>query len=421
MRTSLTTLLLLVIFSLNLSAKKIIVCSTCSIKTVKEAVNIAEKNDTLIIKKGLYKEHDITIDKTLTLIGEDYPIIDAELKDKLFTVIADSVTFKGLHIKNIAQSYTEDKAAIRIKKQKYFVVEDNIIENIFFGVYIQACKGGVIKNNKITAQAQDEFNSGNAVHIWHSKNIKVLDNILSGARDGIYLEFVDSSYIKGNISKDNVRYGLHFMFSNDDEYRNNTFKDNGAGVAVMFSKRIIMDSNTFKENWGSASYGLLLKEIYDGEIRNNTFQENTIGINTDGSNRINIYNNNFIQNGWAIKVLGGCYYNNIKGNNFLNNTFDLSYKGPINDNIYNGNYWSTYSGYDLDKDGIGDIPYRPVKLFSYIVNRTPETIVLLRSLFVDLIDFSERVSPVFTPDNLLDNVPQMKPFNIKHNITHLQK
>ena len=74
----------------------------------------------------------------------------------------------------------------------------------------------------------------------------------------------------------------------------------------------------------------------------------------------------------------------------------------------NNNYWSNYTGYDLDKDGAGDIPYRPVKLFSYIVNRTPETIILLRSLFIDIIDFSEKVSPIFTPDNLIDETPEMK-------------
>ena len=76
--------------------------------------------------------------------------------------------------------------------------------------------------------------------------------------------------------------------------------------------------------------------------------------------------------------------------------------------MFKGNFWSSYTGYDLDKDGVGDVPYRPVKLFSYVVNRTPETIVLLRSLFMDIIDFSERVSPVFTPDNLKDAQPLMK-------------
>jgi nitrous oxidase accessory protein len=55
------------------------------------------------------------------------------------------------------------------------------------------------------------------------------------------------------------------------------------------------------------------------------------------------------------------------------------------------------------------VPFRPVKLFSYVVNKTPETIILLRSLFVDMINFSERVSPVFTPDDLSDEKPLMKP------------
>ena len=91
---------------------------------------------------------------------------------------------------------------------------------------------------------------------------------------------------------------------------------------------------------------------------------------------------------------------------------DISYKGKINGNIFDKNYWSEYTGYDLDKDNIGDVPYRPVKLFSYVVNKTPETIILLRSIFVDIINFSEKVSPIMTPDNLKDNQPMMKPIKI---------
>ena len=171
-----------------------------------------------------------------------------------------------------------------------------------------------------------------------------------------------------------------------------------------------MERNKFTENWGTASYGLLLKEIYDCEVLNNTFNENTLGIFVDGSSRVNYLKNHFVQNGWAIKVSGGCYSNNFRGNNFLNNSFDVSYNSRMNDNSFNGNFWSSYSGYDLDRDGTGDVPYRPVKLFSYIVNRTPETIILLRSLFVDIINFSEKVSPAFTPDDLVDTFPAMKSF-----------
>ncbi|RZV59185.1 MAG: nitrous oxide reductase family maturation protein NosD, partial [Flavobacteriaceae bacterium] len=188
----------------------------------------------------------------------------------------------------------------------------------------------------------------------------------------------------------------------------NIFENNGAGVAVMFSKGIKMYNNIFRENWGSASYGMLLKEINDAEIKGNLFEENTIGINIEGSNRIVYKNNEFRNNGWAIKVRGACYTNEFVNNNFLYNSFDIAYNSKVNDNIFYSNFWSNYTGYDLNKDGIGDVPYRPVKLFSYIVNRTPETIILLRSLFIDIIDFSEKVSPVFTPDKLLDHNPSIK-------------
>ena len=169
-----------------------------------------------------------------------------------------------------------------------------------------------------------------------------------------------------------------------------------------------MYNNRFQDNWGTASFGLLLKEINDLEIKNNLFESNTIAISVEGANRVNYFNNEFKSNGWAIKVRGACYTNLFKGNFFLNNSFDVSYNSRINDNLFEGNYWSNYRGYDLNKDGVGDVPYRPVKLFSYIVNRTPEAIILLRSLFIDIIDFSEKVSPVFTPDGLMDRYPLMK-------------
>ena len=173
--------------------------------------------------------------------------------------------------------------------------------------------------------------------------------------------------------------------------------------------QLYLHNNIFKLNWGTASYGLLLKEIYDANIYDNIFEQNTIAVNAEGSNRVTYERNNFVNNGWAIRFLGACYGNKLHQNNFLNNAFDISYNGRINGNLFDKNYWSEYTGYDLNNDGLGDIPYRPIKLFSYVVNRTPESIILLRSLFIDIINFSEKVSPVFTPDNLKDFNPLMKP------------
>ncbi|WP_324026279.1 nitrous oxide reductase family maturation protein NosD [Maribacter sp. BPC-D8] len=404
---SLLIFTLVLMVTANLWAKPIVICDSCEVKSISEGIKIAMEFDTLLVKKGTYKEYNILIDKPLTLIGEDYPIIDGEEKGEIIRIVSDGVTLDGFFIINVGTSYTTDHAAIRVVKSENFLIQNVVLEKLFFGIYLEKSSNGKVYHNKIIGDAKDEYNSGNGIQLWYSHHVEVSNNIVQGARDGIYLEFSDNIAIHNNKSTGNLRYGLHFMFSDDDIYTDNIFENNGAGVAVMFSKNIVMKGNTFRKNWGTAAFGMLLKEINDAEISNNTFEENTIGINIEGSNRIDYKGNNFIKNGWGIKVLGACYTNTFSGNNFLYNSFDISYDSNLNDNVFDGNYWSDYTGYDLDKNGIGDVPYRPVKLFSYIVNKTPESIVLLRSLFMDIIDFSEKVSPVFTPDNLLDINPLM--------------
>jgi len=401
-------IVLSLICCVSVYGKQIEVCSTCDVKTIKQAIDLSSDGDVILVKSGVYKEHDIIINKSIHIKGIDRPVIDGEFKETIFRFTANNFSLSGLEIINVGQSYTKDFAAILVSKSNDFVIENNILKKVFFGILVEKSKKGTISNNEVSSDAISQANSGNGIHLWHCSNMSVSNNKLTGLRDGIYFEFVKKSKVFNNESYKNLRYGLHFMFSNENSYYNNIFKNNGAGVAIMFSKYIKMHHNKFEHNWGSASYGLLLKEIYDAEIENNIFEQNTIGISVDGSTRINYHKNTFVRNGWAVKIIGACYENVFSENNFLSNALDLSYNSKINTNKFEGNYWSEYAGYDLDRDGVGDIPYRPVKLFSYIVHNTPETIVLLRSMFVDIINFSEKVSPVFTPDNLIDSNPLMK-------------
>ena len=401
-------LTLFALFTVVASGRQIEVCPTCPVSSIQEGINRAASGDTVLIREGIYREHDIQIDKSVELVGEENAVIDGENQGTVLSVHADGFGIRGLRIINVGQSYTKDFAGILVNGSKDFVIEDNVLEQVFFGVLIEKSSGGTVRNNQVRSNSVSQASSGNGIHLWHCSEMDIHSNELSGLRDGIYFEFVKESKVSDNKSHDNLRYGLHFMFSNNNAYFDNEFRSNGAGVAIMFSKFVEMYRNRFVHNWGSASYGLLLKEIYDAEIEDNLFEQNTIGISVDGSTRINYSNNDFVRNGWAVKIIGACYDNLFSRNNFLNNALDLSYNSKINSNRFDNNYWSEYSGYDLDRNGIGDVPYRPVKLFSYIVHNTPETIILLRSLFVDIINFSEKVSPVFTPDNLLDNNPLMK-------------
>ena len=393
----------------NLNAAEIEVCKGCKISTITEAVTLAKDGDVIRIKKGIYKEFDIHIlNKSIRIVGEDFPVIDADMKGTVFSVQADNFSIEGLNIRNIGKSHTREYAAIVVAKSNNFVIRDNILENVFFGILVERSSGGRITGNKVSSNATQQDNSGNGIHLFHSKEMTVSHNEVSGTRDGIYLEFASNSKVSNNICKNNLRYGLHFMFSDHNEYLDNLFESNGAGVAVMFSKHIKMYRNVFKKSWGNAAYGLLLKEINDADLSNNIFENNTVAISADGTNRINYIENDFRNNGYAINIRGACYRNVFKRNNFLYNAFDVAYSGMLNENVFDQNYWSGYSGYDLNRDGIGDVPHRPVKLFSYLVNKSPEAIVMLRSLFIDIIDFSEKVSPIFTPAELMDANPQIR-------------
>jgi len=228
-----------------------------------------------------------------------------------------------------------------------------------------------------------------------------------GHRDGIYFEFVENSLIRGNLSAHNIRYGLHFMFSPGNEYIENRFEANGAGVAVMYTQHVTMRNNVFSHNWGPSSYGLLLKEIGDSEITGNQFIGNTVGLHAEGSNRLRVTGNEFVRNGYAARIMANSMDGTFTGNDFVGNAFDVVTNSRQNFNTFDSNYWSAYRGYDLDRDGVGDVPYHPVGLFSLLVEKTPPSIVLLGSLFVNIIDITERVMPVFTPEALVDKNPRM--------------
>jgi nitrous oxidase accessory protein len=377
-------------------------------RTVAEAVAAAQPQDVVIVRRGTYREPTIVIDRPLTLQGEPGAVLDGEEERQLMRVAADSVTIRGLVLRNVGTSYMEDRAAITVENATHCVIEDNRIENAFFGIYLANAGWCRIERNVVTAHKGREAAAGNGIHLWYSKEVLIRDNDVRGHRDGIYFEFVEDSRVEHNRAEGNLRYGLHFMFSNRCEYRANVFRGNGAGIAVMYTKHVIMEDNAFEDNRGTAAFGLLLKDITDSHVIGNTFARNTVAIMAEGVNRTRVENNVFTANGWAIKLMANSEDNLFTRNDFSGNAFDVATNSRQNFSTFNGNWWDRYGGYDLDRDGIGDVPFRPVRLFSLIVERNAPSLVLLRSLFVTLLDVAERVAPVITPATLIDEQPRMK-------------
>jgi nitrous oxidase accessory protein len=400
-------LLILLLFSSFVNAKVIEVGANQAFKSINKAMALAKDGDTVVVNKGLYREGTIIIDKKIVFIGKGFPVLDGQKKYEVISVKADGVVVNGFKIIRSGHGSLVEPCGIKVYSRNNIVIQNNILNDNFFAIYIQNGKNCTIKNNKIIAYAKEEQEIGNGIHCWKSSYITVTSNFISGHRDGIYFEFVSNSTIKRNRSENNLRYGLHFMFSNDDAYVANTFKNNGAGVAVMYSHRVKMYSNYFIENWGDSAYGLLLKEITDSYIVGNLFNENTSGIHMEGITRTLIQKNIFKANGWGMNIQASCMDNVIKNNNFLGNTFDISTNGSLVMNTFDSNYWDKYEGYDLNKDGIGDVPYHPLSLFAVLTQKNPSVMLLYRSFMITLLDKSEKILPSITPDNFIDNTPLM--------------
>jgi nitrous oxidase accessory protein len=377
-------------------------------RSVKSTLALAAAGDTIKIMPGIYQEGNIVIQKSICLFGSGYPTLDGENKFEIFTIAAKRVSITGLRLINTGVASINDISAINAIECSQLLVMNNQFENTFFGIHLANSKNCRVENNVLHSNIDAEHQIGNGIHAWKCDSITIRNNQISGHRDGIYFEFVTNSLIEKNFSHNNMRYGLHFMFSHHDEYQSNTFENNGAGVAVMYTKGVIMRGNKFKDNWGSSAYGLLLKDIGDSQIDQNQFSKNTIAVYMEGTSRCHFEGNNFIGNGWAVKIQANCDGNVFSKNNFLSNTFDMATNGSLVLNAVDDNYWDKYEGYDLNKDGIGDVPYHPLSLYSMVVEKMPSSVMLWHSFLVYLLDRSERVVPSVTPETLKDLHPAIR-------------
>ena len=377
-------------------------------RTVTAAVQAAPLGATIVVRAGHYREPTVMVERSVTLMGDSGAVLDGQGTHAIIIVRGDHVTIRGFEFLNTGSSYVEDRAALRVADATDCRIEHNHFTGTFFAIYLARAAGCNVTDNVIVGQRGREAITGNGIHLWSSRDIRVSRNVIRGHRDGIYLEFTRHADVRDNVSEMNGRYGMHFMYTDSSIYAGNTFRDNGGGVAVMYSKVVSMTKNLFSSNHGPTSYGLLLKEIQDARLSGNTFRRNTVGLLCDGADRMIALDNQFEDNGWAVRMLASTVDGKVEGNSFVRNTFDVAVNGFGTSTVFAGNWWDAYHGWDLNRDGIGDVPYHPVRLFALLVEHAQPALLLQRSLFVRLLDAAERALPVLTPSGVVDARPLMQ-------------
>ena len=385
----------------------VVVSPTGPVTSIQQALDRVVDGGTVRVQAGRYREPTLVIERPVRLEGEPGAVLDGEGARAILAVNANGVAVRGLTFRNTGGSQVEDRAALRIFESADCLVEDNLFEDTFFALLLQRVDGCQVRRNVMRGMTGSQSGTANGVHLWYSANVLVEDNHITGHRDGIYFEFARQATARRNHVSGSLRYGLHFMFSDSCRYEGNQFAENRSGVAVMYARHVAVVGNEFVRNHGAAAYGLLFKEINDSEVRDNDFTDNTVGLLMEGANRNHVSGNRFEGNGWALRLLADAQDNLVEDNVFARNLFDVGTNSRSHYSVIRGNHWDRYRGYDLDRDGTGDVPHAPVRLFALVVERAPSALVLVRSLVADALDLAERVAPVLTPATLVDEAPRM--------------
>lgn len=364
--------------------------------------------DSIYLSAGIFTGY-FSIEKRLTIIGAAGSVIDGGGEGDVITIAADSVEIKGITIRNSGTRLLKDMAGIKIVGN-YVTIEDcRIIDNLH-GIYVKGGNNAVIRGNTIIGRDYiQESDRGNGIHLWSTEGNIIENNEISFARDGIYFSFAHETLIKNNHIHD-LRYGLHYMYSNENIFEDNLFDYNVAGSALMYSENIHFERNVFAHCRGFRAYGILLQSVDNCTAEGNLVIDNTRGVFLDDSNHNIFKSNDIVQNDLAVQVNASCENNILAGNNFISNLSMAMMDGSaIDNNAWNengrGNYWSDYNGYDLDFDGLGDIPHDLSSLFEFMESDYPAIRFYLYSPAASLLEAAEKRLPILKRKAVEDDYP----------------
>ncbi|RMF59657.1 MAG: nitrous oxide reductase family maturation protein NosD, partial [Calditrichaeota bacterium] len=383
--------------------------------TITEALNAAQAGDSILISPGIY-DGPLIIDKSISLVGEKFPIIDGRGKGTVILVTAPNVTITGFRIRNSGISLNNEDAGISINARRA-TIENNQIEDVLFGVYLRKADSSLIQNNIIKGKPELEIaRRGDLIRAWYTNAVRVENNRLFFGRD-VIIWFSKNSIVKNN-RVSNARYGIHFMYSDDCLIEHNALTGNSVGVYLMYSKRLTLRKNTIAYNRGPSGFGIGLKDFDDGLLEENVIVDNRVGIFVDNSprevnSRMTYHGNVIAYNDVGISLLAFIRRSHLYQNSFIENYEQVGIigSGEFTGNQWDENYWSDYAGFDADHDGLGDIPYKSQNFYEELISRKPQFRLFIYSPAIQALDFTTRAFPMVTPrPKLMDKHPRIAPY-----------
>lgn len=383
-------------------------------------ISEARAGDTIRVPAGIYREH-LRIDKPISLIADGEVVIDGGGRGDIIEITAPDVTLRGFTIRHTGIDLDKENAAIRVTAPRA-TIEHNTLEDILFGIDLRESPDSRVASNRIGGKALDIARRGDGLRLWRSDRSIIEGNTIHDGRDAI-LWYSRGVVVRNNIGYD-CRYGLHLMFSDDITIVNNEFRRNSVGIYLMYSAGVELSGNRLIQNRGPSGYGIGLKETDRFSVRGNLIVGNRSGVYIDGSPFTDAQPGEFHGNTIAYNDVGFTFLPSARGNELVDNNFidnidqvAVAGRGSLDANQFwkgeRGNFWSDYTGYDQDRDGIGDFVHESQTLFENMMDKEPKLRLFLFSPAQQAIEFVGRALPAVRPEaKFIDEVPLMSPVPI---------
>ncbi len=381
------------------------------------ALAVAEPGTTITVPTGVYPG-PLQIDKPVTLIGVDWPVIDGGGTGDVIRINAPDVTIRGFVLRNSGTSLDREHAGIN-GVAPHAVIEHNRLEDVLFGVYLKTAPGSIVRDNVIDAKALDVGLRGDGIRLWYCEGSLVEGNTVRHGRD-LIIWYANHSTIRNNLIEDS-RYGLHFMSNDDLLIESNVLRRNSVGIYIMYGNGFVLRNNLLYDNRGPSGYGIGLKDIDHLVAEGNRMVSNRVGMYVDVAPRSSGTTVRLAQNLFAYNEIGMLLLPLVQHHVYTNNVFQdnheqitISGGGQLINNAWSdqgrGNFWSDYAGFDTNGDQIGDLPYRLQSLYEDLLQSHPELRLFQLSPATQALDMAAKAFPIFQPKpKLVDEHPLMVP------------
>ncbi len=375
------------------------------------AVAGASPGDVLILMPGLH-EGPVSIDMPLTLEGRPDAVLDGNGIGSVVTVTGDGAVIRGLTIRGSGNDGAEIDSGIKLARTAtHALVEGNRLLGNLHGITVHGARDSVVRGNVIEGRRDRRVNDrGNGIYVWNAPGTLVEGNDVIWGRDGIFANTSKNNIFRGNIFRD-LRFAVHYMYTNNSEISGNVSVGNTLGYALMFSNRITVRDNL---SLADRTHGIMLNyannaEVTGNLVRGGTHEKCTFIYN---AHKNRIAGNRFEGCDIGIHFTAGSERNEITGNAFLGNRTQVKYVGTRHMEWSaegRGNFWSDHPAFDLDGDGIADGAFRPNDLMDHILWSQPSAKLLLGTPAVQLVRWSQAAFPATLPGGVLDSAPLMVP------------